>query len=276
MYGAILGDIIGSPYEFDENNIKTKDFPLFKYNSQFTDDSVMTVAVADALLRIGAGEAGEDDAVKADERNIEERFIMAQALKRWGNTYPDAGYGVRFIKWLRSGNGPYNSFGNGSAMRVSPAGWLYDSMEETMKMAELSAVVTHDHPEGIKGAKAVAAAIYLARTGASKQDIKTYIISEFSYDLTRTCDEIRPSYHHIETCQATVPEAVTAFLEGTDFEDVIRTAVSLGGDCDTLTCIAGSIAEAFYGVPDELIQECRARVTPPMLEVIDAFDKIRK
>ena len=145
-----------------------------------------------------------------------------------------------------------------------------------MKMAELSAVVTHDHPEGIKGAKAVAAAIYLARTGASKQDIKTYIISEFSYDLTRTCDEIRPSYHHIETCQATVPEAVTAFLEGTDFEDVIRTAVSLGGDCDTLTCIAGSIAEAFYGVPDELIQECRARVTQPMLEVIDAFDKIRK
>ena len=276
MYGAILGDIIGSPYEFDENNIKTKDFPLFKYNSQFTDDSVMTVAVADALLRIGAGEAGEDEAVKADERNIEERFIMAQALKRWGNTYPDAGYGVRFIRWLRSGNGPYNSFGNGSAMRVSPAGWLYDSMEETMKMAELSAVVTHDHPEGIKGAKAVAAAIYLARTGASKQDIKTYIISEFSYDLTRTCDEIRPSYHHIETCQATVPEAVTAFLEGTDFEDVIRTAVSLGGDCDTLTCIAGSIAEAFYGVPDELIQECRARVTQPMLEVIDAFDKIRK
>lgn len=276
MYGAILGDIIGSPYEFDENNIKTKDFPLFKYNSQFTDDSVMTVAVADALLRIGAGEAGEDDVVKADERNIEERFIMAQALKRWGNTYPDAGYGVRFIRWLRSGNGPYNSFGNGSAMRVSPAGWLYDSMEETMKMAELSAVVTHDHPEGIKGAKAVAAAIYLARTGASKQDIKTYIISEFSYDLTRTCDEIRPSYHHIETCQATVPEAVTAFLEGTDFEDVIRTAVSLGGDCDTLTCIAGSIAEAFYGVPDELIQECRARVTQPMLEVIDAFDKIRK
>ena len=276
MYGAILGDIIGSPYEFDENNIKTKDFPLFKYNSQFTDDSAMTVAVADALLRIGAGEAGEDDAAKTDERSIEERFIMAQALKRWGNTYPDAGYGVRFIKWLRSGNGPYNSFGNGSAMRVSPAGWLYDSMEETMKMAELSAVVTHDHPEGIKGAKAVAAAIYLARTGASKQDIKTYIISEFSYDLTRTCDEIRPSYHHIETCQATVPEAVTAFLEGTDFEDVIRTAVSLGGDCDTLTCIAGSIAEAFYGVPDELIQECRTRVTPPMLEVIDAFDKIRK
>ena len=276
MYGAILGDIIGSPYEFDENNIKTKDFPLFKYNSQFTDDSVMTVAVADALLRIGAGEAGEDGVVKADERNIAELFIMAQALKRWGNTYPDAGYGVRFIRWLRSGNGPYNSFGNGSAMRVSPAGWLYDSMEETMKMAELSAVVTHDHPEGIKGAKAVAAAIYLARTGASKQDIKTYIISEFSYDLTRTCDEIRPSYHHIETCQATVPEAVTAFLEGTDFEDVIRTAVSLGGDCDTLTCIAGSIAEAFYGVPDELIQECRARVTQPMLEVIDAFDKIRK
>lgn len=272
MYGAILGDIIGSPYEFDEQNIKTKEFPLFRFDSEFTDDSVMTIAVADALLRI---RTENDEHIDEDDREAKDRFIMTQSLKRWGNTYPDAGYGVRFIKWLRSGEGPYGSYGNGSAMRVSPAGWLYGSMEETMQMAELSAVVTHDHPEGIKGAKAVAAAIYLARTGASKSEIKTYIESEFGYDLSRTCDEIRPSYHHVETCQATVPEAVTAFLEGQDFEDVIRTAVSLGGDCDTLTCIAGSMAEAFYGVPDDLKQECRARITPPMLEVLDAFDEAR-
>ena len=272
MYGAILGDIIGSPYEFDEQNIKTKEFPLFRSDSEFTDDSVMTIAVADALLRI---RTENDEHIDEGDREAKDRFIMTQSLKRWGNTYPDAGYGVRFIKWLRSGEGPYGSYGNGSAMRVSPAGWLYGSMEETMKMAELSAVVTHDHPEGIKGAKAVAAAIYLARTGASKSEIKAYVESEFGYDLSRTCDEIRPSYHHVETCQATVPEAVTAFLEGQDFEDVIRTAVSLGGDCDTLTCIAGSMAEAFYGVPDDLKQECRARITPPMLEVLDAFDGAR-
>lgn len=272
MYGAILGDIIGSPYEFDEHNIKTKEFPLFRSDSEFTDDSVMTIAVADALLRI---RTENDEHIDEGDREAKDRFIMTQSLKRWGNTYPDAGYGVRFIKWLRSGEGPYGSYGNGSAMRVSPAGWLYGSMEETMQEAELSAVVTHDHPEGIKGAKAVAAAIFLARTGASKAEIKTYIVSEFGYDISRTCNEIRPSYHHVETCQATVPEAVTAFLEGQDFEDVIRTAVSLGGDCDTLTCIAGSIAEAFYGVPDDLKEECRARITPPMLEVLDAFDEAR-
>ena len=273
MYGAILGDIIGSPYEFDEQNIKTKEFPLFRFDSEFTDDSVMTVAVADALLRIKAENLDHTD---EDERETKDRFIMTQSLKRWGNAYPDAGYGVRFIRWLRSGEGPYGSYGNGSAMRVSAAGWLYDSMEETMRMADLSAVVTHDHPEGIKGAEAVAAAIYMARTGASKSEIKAYIASEFGYDLSRSCDEIRPSYHHVETCQSTVPEAVTAFLEGEDFEDVIRTAVSLGGDCDTLTCIAGSMAEAFYGVPDELKQECRDRITPPMLEVLEAFDKARQ
>ncbi len=268
MYGAILGDIIGSPYEFDENNIKTKEFPLFRFDSEFTDDSVMTIAVADALLRI---RTENDEHIDEDDREAKDRFIMTQSLKRWGNTYPDAGYGVRFIKWLRSGEGPYGSYGNGSAMRVSPTGWLYGSMEETMQMAELSAVVTHDHPEGIKGAKAVAAAIYLARTGASKSEIKTYIESEFGYDLSRTCDEIRPSYHHVETCQATVPEAVTAFLEGQDFEDVIRTAVSLGGDCDTLTCIAGSMAEAFYGVSEDFVKECEKRLPGDMREIIGKF-----
>ena len=279
MYGAILGDIIGSPYEFDYNNIKTKDFPLFISRSQFTDDSVMTVAAAEALMEVRrrgledpAG-SGESDACaesdqNPDERDSEIRFIINQSLKKWGNRYPDAGYGARFIKWLRLGNGPY---GNGSAMRVSPAGWLYDTMGKTREMAMYTSVVTHDHPEGIKGAEAVAAAIFLARNGSSKENIKQYIVSEFGYDLSRTCDEIRPEYHHVETCQETVPQAVTAFLEGQDFTDVIRTAVSLGGDCDTLTCIAGSIAEAYYGVPEALIEECRARITPDMLAVADRF-----
>ncbi len=282
MYGAILGDIIGSPYEFDYNNIKTKDFPLFISRSQFTDDSVMTVAAAEALMEVRrrgredpAG-GGESDACaesdqNPDERDSEIRFIITQSLKKWGNRYPDAGYGARFIKWLRLGNGPYGSFGNGSAMRVSPAGWLYDTMEKTREMAMYTSVVTHDHPEGIKGAEAVAAAIFLARNGSSKEDIKQYIVSEFGYDLSRTCDEIRPEYHHVETCQETVPQAVTAFMEGQDFTDVIRTAVSLGGDCDTLTCIAGSIAEAYYGVPEALIEECKARITPDMLAVADRF-----
>ena len=282
MYGAILGDIIGSPYEFDYNNIKTKDFPLFISRSQFTDDSVMTVAAAEALMEVRrrgledpAG-GGESDACaesdqNPDERDSEIRFIITQSLKKWGNRYPDAGYGARFIKWLRLGNGPYGSFGNGSAMRVSPAGWLYDTMEKTREMAMYTSVVTHDHPEGIKGAEAVAAAIFLARNGSSKEEIKQYIVSEFGYDLSRTCDEIRPEYHHVETCQETVPQAVTAFLEGQDFTDVIRTAVSLGGDCDTLTCIAGSIAEAYYGVPEALIEECKARITPDMLAIADRF-----
>lgn len=160
-------------------------------------------------------------------------------------------------------------------MRVSSVGWLYDTLEETRKYAALSAAISHDHPEGIKGAEAIAAAIFLARTGHTKQEIRDYIVQKFGYDLTRTCDEIRPDYYHVETCQQTVPEAVTAFLEGTDFEDVLRTAVSLGGDCDTLTCIAGSIAEAFYGVPEMLKKECRARLADDMLAVLDRFEKIR-
>lgn len=157
-------------------------------------------------------------------------------------------------------------------MRVSSAGWLYDTLEETRHAARLTAEVTHNHPEGIKGAEATAAAIYMARTGRSKDEIRDYIVREFSYDLSRTCDEIRPTYYHIESCQKTVPEAVTAFLEGTDFEDVIRTAVSLGGDCDTLTCIAGGMAEAFYGIPDFIKAECRRRLPDDMLMVCDRFE----
>ena len=262
MYGAMLGDMIGCPFEFDQGD-KTKDFPLFCEDSQFTDDTVMTVAVAEAFLDM---DFAEDDDVTFDR--------LYYYLRDWGKRYPDAGYGVRFNRWLRDPAGkPYNSFGNGSAMRVSSVGWLFDELWMTLAMAGLSASVTHDHPKGIKGAKATAAAIYLARTGSTKAEIKAYIEENFQYDLSRTCDAIRPGYHHVESCQETVPEAITAFLEGESFEDVIRTAVSLGGDCDTLTCIAGSIAEAFYGVPEELKAECRSRLTPDILDVLQRFEE---
>ncbi|MBQ6919034.1 MAG: ADP-ribosylglycohydrolase family protein [Synergistaceae bacterium] len=260
MIGAIMGDMIGAPYEFDMGN-KTKDFPLFNRESQFTDDSVMTIAVAEALM---------DTIGKSDD---EIRTALVKSMQKWGRRYPNAGYGGMFYRWLREENPkPYGSFGNGSAMRVSSAGWLFGTLAETRHIARLTAEVTHNHLAGIKGAEVTASAIFLARKGSSKEEIKDYIIKEFGYDLSRTCDEIRPEYHHVETCQQTVPEAVTAFIEGTDFEDVIRTAVSLGGDCDTLTCIAGSMAEAFYGIPSEMIKECRKRLPEDMLSVIDRFD----
>lgn len=259
MYGAILGDMIGAPYEFDRSP-KTKAFPLFGRDSEFTDDSVMTIAVAEALL---------DTIRKADD---EIRAALVSSMRKWGKRYPDAGYGGRFCGWLRAKNPkPYGSYGNGSAMRVSSAGWLYDTLDETRRIARLTAEVTHNHPEGIKGAEATASAIYLARTGHGKDEIRDYIAHEFGYDLSRSCDEIRPAYRHDESCQRTVPEAITAFLEGADFEDVIRTAVSLGGDCNTLTCIAGSIAEAFYGVPEDMMIECRNRLPKDMLAVLDRF-----
>ncbi|MBP5604531.1 MAG: ADP-ribosylglycohydrolase family protein [Ruminiclostridium sp.] len=263
MYGAITGDMIGAPYEFDRGN-KTKDFPLFSGQTHFTDDSVMTIAVAEALLDT---KDGTDDEIRA---------AVVKSMRKWGKRYPDAGYGCMFYQWLREKKPkPYGSFGNGSAMRVSSVGWLFDTLEETRHIAKLTAEVTHTHPEGIKGAEATASAIFMARTGCTKDEIRDYIISEFGYDLSRTCDEIRPDYHHVETCQQTVPEAITAFLEGEDFEDVIRTAVSLGGDCDTLTCIAGGIAEAFYGIPEEMIAECRKRLPEDMLAVVDRLEKIR-
>ena len=261
MYGAILGDMIGSPYEFDLSG-KTKDFPLFIPASRFTDDTVMTVAVTEALLDTRG--KGEEEILQA----------LKKSMRRWGRRYPDAGYGGRFRVWLcASDPEPYHSWGNGSAMRVSSAGWLYGTLEETERAAGLTAMVTHDHPEGIRGARAVAAAVYLARTGADKAEIRTCITERFGYDLTRTCDEIRPGYHHVESCQETVPEAVTAFLEGKDFEDVIRTAVSLGGDCDTLTSISAAIGEAFWGVPEELKAECRKRLPKDMLRVLDRFTR---
>ncbi len=260
MYGAILGDMIGSPYEFDRGD-KTKDFEMFNSHIRYTDDSVMTLAVAKAIM-----EAGKD----ADEDTLKAAFV--KWMQAFGGSYARGEYGGRFAGWLMMDDPePYGSYGNGSAMRVSLIGWVYDSIERTREVARWSAEVTHNHPEGIKGAESTAAAIYLARTGASKYEIKKYITDNFGYDLGRTCDEIRPHYHHVESCQETVPEAITAFLEGTDFEDVIRTAVSLGGDCDTLTCIAGSIAEAFYGVPYEMKEECRKRLPEELRKILFGF-----
>lgn len=266
MIGAILGDIVGSPYEFDRGK-KIKDFgPLFIDASEYTDDSVMTIAVADGLMNAG---------LDADPESIKKSVV--KSLKEWGRKYIDAGYGQRFIWWLMvEDEEPYGSWGNGSAMRVSSVGWLYDTLERTREVARLSAEVTHNHPEGIKGAEATASAIFMARTGKSKDDIKDYIISEFGYDLSGTLDEIRPNYHHVESCQQTVPEAITAFLEGNDFEDVVRCAVSLGGDCDTLTCIAAGIAEAFYGIPEEFKAEALTRIESDMRDVYDRFREMAK
>ena len=261
MYGAILGDIVGSPYEFDCNNYKAKDFPLFSRRSDFTDDTVMTLAVAKALLST----RGQDDAAI--------KTALVREMQQLGRAYPDRGYGTHLGGWLYEDDPqPYQSYGNGSAMRVSPAAWLSESMEEALHLAQLTAEVTHDHPEGIKGAQAVVAAIFLARTGQSKAEIKAYAECKFGYDLNHTCDEIRPTYHHVESCQETVPQAIAAFLESSDFEDALRTAVSLGGDSDTLAAITGSIAEAFYGVPEELRQECYKRLPPELTEILHEWE----
>ncbi len=266
MYGAILGDMVGAPYEYDRSE-KRKDFPFWIDSSRKTDDTVMTLAVAEALL----------DTLHASPEDIKEAVI--KSMKKYGELYPWEGYGTRFSWWLKSNDPkPYNSFGNGSAMRVSSAGWLYNSVKETRDIARLTAEVTHNHPEGIKGAESVAAVIFLARTGYDKTFIKKYVHDCFGYDLSKTCDEIRPDYHHVESCQETVPQAMTAFFEGTDFEDVIRNAVSLGGDCDTLTCIAGSMAEAYYPIPKEMVQEVRNRLSPypDLLAILDRFTQEMK
>lgn len=264
MYGAILGDIIGSPFEFDRGE-KTKDFNLFTRGCAFTDDSVMTIAVAEALLAVG------------ENATVEEiKQAVIDNMQDWGNRYPRAGYGGGFHQWLRMKNPkPYGSYGNGSAMRVSAAGWLYGSIERTREVAKATAEVTHNHPEGIKGAEATASCIFLARRGATKDEIRKYVEREFHYDLSRTLDEIRPGYHHVESCQETVPEAITAFLEAVDFEDAIRNAVSLGGDTDTLAAITGSIAEAFFDVPLLLMVECRERIDEEMLDVLNLMDEAR-
>ena len=241
MYGAILGDIVGSPYEFDCNNYKGKDFPLFSQRSEFTDDTVMTLAVTRALLDT----RGQDD--------ITIKAALVREMQRLGRAYPDKGYGARFNQWLYEDDPqPYRSYGNGSAMRVSPAAWLAESIQEALHLAKLTADVTHDHPEGIKGAQAIAACIFLARTVCDKKYICKYVTDSFGYDLDRTLDEIRPGYAFYEICQKSVPEAIIAFLEGNSYEDVIRKAVSLGGDSDTIACMAGAIAEPFFGMPETL------------------------
>jgi ADP-ribosylglycohydrolase len=231
MLGSIAGDIIGSVHEFLGG--KTKDFPLFTENSRFTDDSVLTTAVADCLL---TGVSYVD--------NFHEYTIR----------YPDRCYGAGFWHWVESGSRePYNSWGNGSAMRVSPVGFAFDNLEDVLREAKRSAEVTHNHPEGIRGAQATAAAILLARQGETKEGIRTAIQHRFDYDLSGTVDSIRPDYSFNESCQGTVPQAIIAFLDSADYEDAIRSAISLGGDADTLACIAGGIAEAFYGgVPREI------------------------
>ena len=251
LLGALAGDIIGSVHEY--NAPKTTEFPLFTPRSHFTDDSILTLAVADAIIN---------------------RRTYLECIKEYALAYPHGGYGGFFRQWMYSDDSkPYNSFGNGSAMRVSAVGWAFDTVEDVLEQAEASAIVTHNHPEGIKGAQAVALAIYRARTGANKKDIQREIQERFSYDLSATLDEIRPTYRFDETCQKTVPPAITAFLEARDFEDSIRLAVSLGGDADTLAAITGSITEAYYGgVPQAIAEEVHSRMTKQLWKTVLDFN----
>jgi ADP-ribosylglycohydrolase len=250
MLGAIAGDIIGSVREFA--GLKTKDFPLFSEHSRFTDDTVLTIAVADRLLYGGN---------------------YPSLLKAYYRNYPRAGYGGKFARWGASEDPePYNSWGNGSAMRVSPVGYAFDRLDLVVLEAEISAIATHNHPEGIKGAQAIAAAIFLARTGSSKLEIKDYIQTTFSYNLDRTLAAIRPEYTFEVSCQGSVPEAILSFLESTDYEDAIRNAISLGGDSDTLACMAGGIAEAFYGgVPESIASQVLKILDEPLNLVLQEF-----
>ncbi len=250
MLGAISGDIIGSVYEAAP--IKTTNFELFAPASTFTDDTVLTIAVASAIL---------------------EDIDYATALRDFARRYPDAGYGGFFYGWMMSDDmGPYNSWGNGSAMRVSPVGFAFASPTDVLQQAELSAAVTHNHPEGIKGAQAVAMAVMLARTGSSKIDIRDEIASRFDYDLDGKLDDIRRHYEFDVSCQGTVPPAITAFLESDDVEDAIRKSVSLGGDSDTLACITGAIAHAYYKhIPESIATQVRSKLPAEFLEIIDAF-----
>lgn len=255
ILGAIAGDVIGSVYEF--NNTQTTDFPLFKRETTFTDDTVMTIAIADAILH------NKD---------------FSQTILDYGKRYPNRGYGTSFFKWLAHDTPapPYNSWGNGSAMRVSAVGFAYNDLDKVLKKAEKTAVVTHNHPEGIKGAQATAAAIFLARTGKNKAEIKAYIEQKFGYDLDFTLDEIRPTFPFDENCQGTVPQSIVAFLESTDYDSAIRLAISLGGDSDTIACITGGIAIAFYKEMSQVIvDKIRREYLPPaFVTIIDEFDLV--
>ena len=265
MYGAITGDIIGSQFEFDRGN-KSREFELFGKNCEYTDDTVMTVAVAEALL-----DAGKD----ADEKTVKEKLVAS--LKKWGKKYPYAGYGNRFKLWVLSDKSePYGSYGNGSGMRVSPVGWLYDSMERTREVARWTAEITHNHPEGIKGAESTAAAIFMARHHAAFEEISNYIEDEFGYDLSRSLDEIRPDYCHVEDCMKTMPEAFTCFLEAGSYEECIRNVMYIGGDTDTLGAIAGAIAEAYWGIPEDLIRKAKEYLPDDIKAVVERFEKTVK
>jgi ADP-ribosyl-[dinitrogen reductase] hydrolase len=252
MLGAIAGDIIGSVHEFKA--MKSTDFDLFVNDCTFTDDTVMTIAVADSIL------CGTD---------------YVQSFKTFGRKHPSAGYGGNFFDWLHSARTePYFSFGNGSAMRVSPVGFAFNSVDEVLKEAKKSAEVTHNHPEGIKGAQAVALAIFLSRQGESKDTITAELAGRFGYNFNRSLAEIRPRYHFDETCQGSVSESIIAFFESQDYESAIRNAVSLGGDADTMACIAGGIAQAFYKkIPDEIVKETRVRLPADFLSVVDKFNQ---
>ena len=253
IIGSIAGDVIGSTREWDP--IKSKEFDLFESESGFTDDTVLILAIASWLIE-----------------NKDSEEVLTLKIKQFGKKYPNAGYGRMFIEWLYDDNTEaYGSWGNGSAMRVSPVAWATDSLEETQKLARMSAVVTHNHPEGIKGALAVADAIFLSRTGSDKEEIKHHIESEYNYDLSRKLDDIRSDYEFDVSCQGSVPEAIICFLEGHDFEDTIRNAVSLGGDADTQAAIAGSIASAYWHVPSEITAETLICLDYDLLETLIEF-----
>ena len=261
MIGAILGDIVGSIYEFD--NIKTKEFELFDKECFFTDDSVMTIAVSEALMQYE----------NIDAANVEEfKENLITVMHEIGTNYPDCGYGGHFFVWIfRNKREAYNSFGNGSAMRVSSVGWYAKTLEEAKLIAKATAEVSHNHPEGIKGAVATAGAVFLARTGATMDEIKNYISGYYNIDFT--IDEIRPDYTFDVTCQGTVPQAMQAFFESTSFEDAIRNAISIGGDSDTLAAITGSVAEAYYGISDDLKETALSYLDDRLLDITERFEE---
>ncbi|WP_296889728.1 ADP-ribosylglycohydrolase family protein [uncultured Methanobrevibacter sp.] len=253
IIGSICGDIIGSTREFSP--IKTKDFNLYELYSNFTDDTVMTLAIASWLLK---------DKTSKD--------VLISEIKRFGLEYPNAGYGAMFYKWLNQESPePYGSWANGSAMRVSPVAWVADSLNEAQELAKMSSIVTHDHPEGIKGALATGDAIFLARTGSSKDEIKSHIEKNYNYDLDRKLNDIRPFYKFDVSCAGSVPESIICFLEADDFEDTVRNAVSLGGDADTQAAIAGGIASAYWDVPSEISEKGIERLDSNLLEVFAEF-----
>ena len=259
MLGAIVGDIVGSVYEF--HNTKSMNFELFTPWSRFTDDSVMTLAVAKWLVE--------------DETHTIHYLIYC--MQELGNRYPNAGYGGNFRTWLREDNPqPYNSWGNGAGMRVSPVGLYAKTLDEALALAALTASVSHNHPEGVKGAQAIAACVFLCKEGKSKAEIKEYIEKTFDYNLNRSIAEIRPRYEFDVSCQGSVPEAIIAFLDGNSFEEVIRLAISLGGDSDTIGAMAGSIAACMYPIPDEIVNRCNTILTEDLKEIKDKFIELLK